>query len=255
MNLDIAGNPPSIHRIDGRVKTCILLAAIFVSVLLRHWYLVAGQLFVTIILYAGMPFSWNILFRRMVLPFGIAWLVFLDLLFTQGHKVIGVITILNLSFPLYQEGLDTGFLIFLRILTAVSTATILSLSTPMAEILATLRMLKIPGIIIDLAEMIYRYVFLLKETAEATRRAQLSRGVGDRSWFRQIQDTGVIAGNVLIKALERSIRIYKAMLSRGYDETAAAPDYFSQKVDLADFLIGFGLGIALLSLLLFDYIE
>lgn len=240
--------------LDGRVKTCLLLTIVFMAAMVKHWLLAAGLLaaIITVSFKAGLPR--RKLLHRMIIPFGIAWLVWLNLLFSWGHQVIGRVDLHFTTLPVYREGLELGLLILLRILAAVSAATLLSLSTPMPEILATLRLLKVPAIMIDLAEMIYRYIFLLEETALKMRRSQLSRGGGCRSWSGQVRDLGTIAANVLIRALDQSTRIYKAMLSRGYDENAMAPPYFRQKVPSRQLTWGISMEAALLALLLADYL-
>jgi cobalt/nickel transport system permease protein len=100
----------------------------------------------------------------------------------------------------------------------------------MPEIMATMRLIKVPGLIVDLAEMIYRYITLMDQAAHTMRRAQVSRGGDSLPWYRQVYDLGVVAGVLMIKALDRSTRIYKAMLSRGFDENSAAPPYFEQAI-------------------------
>jgi cobalt/nickel transport system permease protein len=46
----------------------------------------------------------------------------------------------------------------------------------------------------------------------------------------------VVAGVMMIKALDRSTRIYMAMLSRGFDESSAAPPYFEGAIPRQDML-------------------
>jgi cobalt/nickel transport system permease protein len=249
----VAHNPTGITGIDGRVKTCILLAAIIIAAMLRHWYLVSIQIVVTLILFSVMGLSWRSLALRLAMPLGLGWLVLLSLLFTHGQHVIGSVNLYFAVLPVYSEGLGEGILISLRIATAVTTATLLSLSTPMPEILATLRGLRLPSIVIDLAEMIYRYIFLLRETAAIMHKAQLARGSGERSWLSKFQDMGALAGNILIRAMERSIQIYKAMLARGYDENAVTPPYFLSEIPRTDRFIGIIVGLALFGLLMADY--
>lgn len=249
----VAHNTKDITRIDGRVKTCVLLAAIIISAMLRHWYFASIQIAVTLILFSVMRLSWRSLLLRLAMPLGLGWLVLLSLLFTHGQHIIGRVNLYFAVLPFYSEGLWEGILIFIRITTAVATATLLSLSTPMPEILATLRVIRLPGILIDLAEMIYRYIFLLRETAAIMHKAQLSRGSGERSWLLQLQDMSVLSGNILIRAMERSIQIYKAMLSRGYDENAVSPPYFLRKIPQLDIFIGIIAALALFGLLIADY--
>ena len=242
-----------LHRLDGRIKTTVGLSAVVVVSVLTRWSLVAGVMLATLALLFTLRPPVGKLLLRLSVPFGVAWLVMLSLMFNTGHTVIGLVTFGPISLPVYREGVAVGFLIMLRIVTAVSLATLLSLSTPMVEILATLRLLKVPGLILDLADMIYRYAYSLEEIAVTMRKAQRLRGGEGLPWYRQARDVGMVAGNLLVKAFERSIRIYKAMLSRGYDEDAQAPPYYTGPVPAGDLLAGVPSGLILLALLFVNF--
>lgn len=227
-----------LHLIDGRVKTVIFLGAIIVGTCLARWYLVSILWMLSIAMFPVLHLPLGTLLKRLMMPFGIAWLVFLSLIFTNGSEPLLVFNIFHVSITAYHEGLTLGFLILLRIMTTVTLASILSFSTPMIEILETLRLCKIPTIIIDLAAMMYRYVFIIEETAHNMRRAQLSRMSSNNSWLMQARDVGNVAGYVLIKSLDRSIKIYNAMLSRGYNENSTNVEFFVTKVSSEDWRYG-----------------
>lgn len=234
----IAAADSPLHRWDGRVKTVLFLSAIIVSTLLNHWYLVAGLWLVTLASFRTMNLPWRHLFIRLYIPFGVAWLVFLSLILTNGSHALFVISLGPVRLTAYQEGLKLGFLIVLRIMAAVTLGSILSFSTPMIEILETLRLCKVPNLMIDLAAMMYRYVFILTETSHNMRRAQLSRMGDSSSWLQQARDIGKVAGYVITNSLDRSIRIYKAMLSRGYNEDSTSADFFIVPISATDWQIG-----------------
>ncbi len=242
-----------LHRMDGRIKTVVLLAAIVTVSLLTRWPLAAGTLAVAWALIFTLRLSFKRILLRLSVPFGVAWLVLLSLMFTTGHTVLGTARLGQVALHVYREGALLGFLIMLRILAAVSLAMLLSFSTPMGDILATLRLLKAPGLILDLADMIYRYVFLIEETAVTMRKAQRARGGEGLSWRRQARDMGIVAGNLLIKAFDRSLRIYKAMLARGYDEDAKASPYYTGPVPFRDLLAGAASCMVLLALLVCNF--
>jgi len=238
-----------LHRLDGRIKTIVLLSAVITVTVLTNWFLVAGVLLATLALFFTLHMPVKRLLLRLSIPFGVAWLVLLSLIFTNGHTVIEVIHFKFVSLSVYREGVALGFLIMLRILAAVSLAMLLSVSTPMVEILATLRSLKVPGLIVDLADMTYRYAFLLEEIAVNMRKAQRVRGGEGLPWYVQARDVGMVAGNLLVKALDRSVRIYKAMLARGYDEDAKTLPYFTRPVPGKDLVAGVSAGLVLLALI------
>ncbi|MHB8142906.1 MAG: cobalt ECF transporter T component CbiQ [Thermoleophilia bacterium] len=248
----IASGKTPLHRLDGRVKTALLLVAIVFATVLTHWYLLVGLWLASLVLFHTLRLSWRLLLRRLYIPFGIAWLVFLDLLFTNGGHPLFHLSAGLFSLTAYREGLLLGILIVLRIMAAVTLGSILSFSTPMIEILETMRLYKLPGFIVDLAAMMYRYVFVLEETAHNMRRSQLSRMGASSSWLQQASDTGKVAGHVLTRSLDRSTMIYKAMLARGYDEDSSGTAFFTVPVPKAERRLGILVAVLLIALLIFD---
>ena len=135
-----------LHRLDGRIKTCVLLAAMVIVSVLTWWPLAAGALLVTLALMFTLrlplkrrPMAHVRSFRRGLAgggqsdiqhrPYG-----------DRRQSVSGIFPCLFTG-----KGWTLGFLIMLRMLAAVSMSMLLSFSTPMVEILATLRFLKCLG--------------------------------------------------------------------------------------------------------------
>ena len=179
--------------------------------------------------FSSLHFEVRALLVRLLMPMSIAWLVFLTVLFTQGSHALFVIPLKFLTLTAWQEGAMKGLLLFMRIMAAVTLATLLAFSTPMIEILETLRLCKIPGIIVDIADLMYRYIFIIQDTAHTMHRAQLSRMGNQGSWVQRTGDTGRIASSVLVKSLDRSTRIYQAMLARGYSENSTEMQFLSSR--------------------------
>lgn len=249
----LSGGAPYLRGLDGRVKTCVLLASVVVVSALTGWPLAAGVFLTALFLMFTLRLPLKKVLLRMCVPFGVGWLVLASLVFTTGHTVIGTIGFGRFSLPVYLEGMSLGFLIMLRILAAVSLAMLLSFSTPMVEILATLRLMKVPGLILDLADMIYRYGLSLGEVGATMRKAQRARGGEGLPWRLQARDMGIVAGNLLVKSFERSVRVYKAMLARGYDEDEKAQPYFTDPIPARDILTGVFAGLLLVALLVCNF--
>jgi len=239
-----------LHQVDGRIKTGVFLAAVVLAATLTHWMLALGLWIFAV----GLFFSLNTRFRdlltRLMIPLGIAWVVFLSVLFTQGNHPAFVIHLKFFNLTAREEGAMQGLLLFVRIMAAVTLATLLAFSTPMVEILETLRLWKIPGTIVDIADMMYRYIFILEDTARTMRNAQVSRMGGSGSWAQRIGDTGTIASSILIKSLDRSTRIYQAMLARGYSEDSTGIRFFTRPIPARDKWIG-AASVAAMVLLVF----
>jgi cobalt/nickel transport system permease protein len=238
-----------LHCLDGRVKTVLFLSGIIIATFLSHWYLVTFLWVLSLFGYYTLHLPWKRLVKRLLIPFGIAWIVFISMLFTNGSHVLTYIPFGSYHLYIYKEGLDLGILLMLRIMAAVSLACVLSFCTPMIEILETLRIFKMPSTIVDLADMMYRYIFIIEDTGKNMRHAQLSRMGYKSSWFHQIKDTAEIAVYVIIQSLDRSIRVYNAMLSRGYNEDSIEAKFFTYPVPSKDFRFGV-IGVILLVVLI-----
>lgn len=241
-----------IHRIDGRVKTVLFLSSIIIAAVFSHWYFVILFFSISLICFKSLQLPWKNLIIRLSLPFTIAWLIFLSTLFTNGNHILAVIYIGSIKLNIYKEGLNFGILILLRIITAVSLACVLSFSTPMIEILETLRILKIPSIIIDIAAMMYRYLFIIEETAHNMRKAQISRLGNAMNWINKIKDSSKIALHILIKSLDKSTRIYKAMLSRCANEIINNINFFNYPIPKNQLYISILIEIIIISMLILD---
>ncbi len=99
---------------------------------------------------------------------------------------------------------------------AVTCLYFLSLTTVMTDILGVLKKLHVPGLIIELMMLIYRFIFLLMETASAITTSQNSR-LGNRDYRTRIRAFGGMASALLVRSLKRSGMLYDAMEARCYD--------------------------------------
>jgi len=241
------GDSPLLH-IDGRVKTGVLLASVIVASTLTHWMLALALWACAVGLFFSLHLSMRKLLVRLLIPLSIAWVVFLSVLFTQGNHALFAIPLKWFTLTARQEGAMQGLLLFVRIMAAVTLATLLALSTPMIEILETLRLWRIPGVMVDIADLMYRYIFILQDTAHTMRSAQLSRMGDSGSWAHRVADTGNIAASLMVKSLDRSTRIYNAMAARGNSEDSTELRFFTRPIPSRDKMIGGASAAALLLL-------
>jgi len=109
-------------------------------------------------------------------------------------------------------------------------------STSFSYFLKALQKLKIPVILVMIFSFMYRYLFVITDELMSVRMAKDSRTVGGTAWFHTKVLANII-GVVFISSYERSERIYKAMLSRGFDGTIRTLDDFSLKN--RDYIFGF----------------
>lgn len=108
-----------------------------------------------------------------------------------------------------------GMLVLSRALGAVSCLYFLSLSTPLPELLAVLRRAHVPAIVVELAVLIYRYIFILLATFRDMKDSAASR-LGYRGVKRSLHTTGLVYGGLLTNSFRRAGACFDAMESRCY---------------------------------------
>lgn len=107
-------------------------------------------------------------------------------------------------------------LVMARALGAVSCLYFMNLSTPMPELLSTLRKAHVPGIMVELAVLIYRYIFIMFSTYHSMKDAAASR-LGFGGLRRSIRTTGAIYAGLLGQSFRRAGACFDAMESRCYN--------------------------------------
>ncbi len=108
-----------------------------------------------------------------------------------------------------------GMLVLSRALGAVSCLYFLSLSTPLSELLSVLRRAHVPDIVVELAVLIYRYIFILLATFRDMKHSAASR-LGYQGLKRSLCTTGLIYGALLANSFRRAGACFDAMESRCY---------------------------------------
>lgn len=108
-----------------------------------------------------------------------------------------------------------GIVVLSRTLGAVSCLYFLSLSTPLPELLQVLRRARVPAVVVELAVLIYRYIFILFATFRDMKDSAASR-LGYGGLKRSLHTTGLVYGGLLANSFRRAGACFDAMESRCY---------------------------------------
>lgn len=93
----------------------------------------------------------------------------------------------------------------------------LALSTPVHEITGFMRRLHVPGIVLDLAVLIYRYISILVSSLYQMSVAAKTR-LGENSYRAKWRSFAGIASNLLVRSFSRAGRSFDAMEARACAE-------------------------------------
>jgi cobalt/nickel transport system permease protein len=220
-----------VHHLDARVK--LVLAVLFiVSTALTpdgawpaYVLLVALALGVAVASQLGVGFVQ----RRaaVALPFALAAVT---VVFSTPGRPLLAWQVLGQEVALTDAGLMRFASILLKSWVSVQVAVVLTTSTPFPILLQAMRSLGIPKVLVATAGFAYRYIFVIGDEALRMMGARAARsGVTSSSndgardgrrggsvlWRARV--TGGMAGSLFLRSIERSERIYDAMLARGYD--------------------------------------
>lgn len=156
--------------------------------------------------------NFYIKFLAIPLTFALVTFIFMTIFFgmTDPWFNLGI-----LNFTVYKDGFNLGFLVFGRILGCFTCLAFLALTTPINDLFKILNQMKIPSIVIEIAMLMYRYIFVFLEELTNMYHSQTTRmGYGNlKNSFRSL---GLLASNLFIRTWVRGEQIYITMESRCY---------------------------------------
>ncbi|MCL6612269.1 MAG: cobalt ECF transporter T component CbiQ [Peptococcaceae bacterium] len=133
----------------------------------------------------------------------------------ENHPFLWGLKIGGYTLGVTGPGLQAAADLFLKSLGAVSCLYFLSLTTPVVEILAVIKKLRLPPLFIELMSLVYRFIFVLLETAQKIQVAQSSRW-GYASLKTSFHSLGQLGANLFVKSYHHSQMIHAALSARCY---------------------------------------
>lgn len=202
-----------IHRLDPRTKV-IATFAFIVTVVSFPKYEIAGLipffLFPAVIFSLGDIPVWFILKKVLIVSVFAVFIGIFNPLFDTRVMV-------NLFGIPVSGGWVSFFSILLKFFLTICSALLLISTTSFPGICHALRKLGTPEIFISQLLFLYRYIFVLIEETLRMVRARDLRSFGKRG--QGISVFINLIATLFMRTIERSERIYHAMLSRGFSGT------------------------------------
>jgi len=213
-------NESPVHNLDPRVKVIIGFLFIVSTALLPDgaWlaYMLSWALVIMGVFWANIQ-PWFVIKRSLlVLPFLLAALT---VIFTLPGNVLWYGP---MSLTITDNGLVRFTSILLRSWISVQMAVLLTAATRFPAILLALRQLHLPAILVSILAFMYRYLFILADEVSRLLRARTARSAllagqkGGRTLWWRAGIAGNMVGQLFMRSIERSDRVYQAMLARGY---------------------------------------
>lgn len=225
------------HSLDPRVKFLTLLPYILV-VATTHGYFppLASLIFSSLMVIIAKLNKRQILNRLLVVNTFIALLwIFIPFSY-PGEKLFsigplkateaGILYVLSIT-------LKTNAIV-LSTIAVLGTSEIFSLAHALVHI-------KVPDKLIHLFFFFYRYISVLHEEYRKLKNAMVIRSFKPRTNLHTYKSYAYLLGMLLVRSYERSERIYKAMLCRGFTGNFPVMSHF--KLRGSDILFGMVMGL------------
>lgn len=210
---DYWSNSP-IGRIDARWRLAALLMSAAAFSLL-HTCLAGALAFLAsqiVVILARLPWKWYAARLGGIATFLVFFVLLLPFLHDGQSERIhwGPMSVSS-------AGLTLGLLICLKALAIVSIMLTIIGSASLNDTLKAAHALKVPGLLIQLALLSFRYVYVVSSELARLRVALRVRGYRNRANRHSYRTAGHVAGTLLVRGYERAERVGQAMRCRGFD--------------------------------------
>lgn len=149
--------------------------------------------------------------KRLIVPWYLAIVAVATQVFLVGNS------------PLFQvgplvghaEGLSRGALLGSRIFGGTAVVLAFSMTSTITELVSLASWLRVPPVLVEIASLTYRYLFLMAEEGQRIREAQTTR-LGHSGWWKSMRSYGILIGMVVARSYDKAEAVYLAMAARGY---------------------------------------
>lgn len=185
-----------IHRLDARVKLILLLAFVISLALLR----------------VPSPLQLACCFLGLS---AIAWTAHLPVarILRMSLLVVPFIGIFSAILYLTGENGRAWFILAKSYLSALSVLLCVSV-TPLSQLLSAARFFRTPALLVEITQLVYRYVFVLGSEARVMQIAFAARG--GRAGRRAVQASSGMIAVLFARSYEKAAIVHQSMCGRGF---------------------------------------
>ncbi|MGQ9557860.1 MAG: cobalt ECF transporter T component CbiQ [Desulfurispora sp.] len=211
-------------------KIFFALGGMILALTARHplppLLILAGNIFL-LVKPAGIP--GRVLLRLLALPLAFLLPALLPVLLqwqSTPRDLIWMVAAGGGYLGVSAAGIHLTLQVAARSLAAVTCLYFISLTTPVSDWREFCRRLHLPPLLLDLMTLIYRYIFILAQTAASMHLAQVLR-LGYGGLWPSIRHTALLLANLLQKSYQTMQSINIAMQSRNFQDElpVASRDY------------------------------
>lgn len=219
LSIDTLAQQSKLSTVNPEFKLFLGLLSLIISISVDSYLVfgIIGFAMVMTVIYLGKLKARKYM-KIAALPLTFLILSSIAILFQIGKVSEGIINIPFLKWYLFitKSSFHKTIWVAARAVSAVTCLFMISLTTPIGDVIGVLRRIKVPNIIIELMYLIYRYMMILIEMNQKMTIAASSR-LGYSTIPTSYRSMFGIAANLLVLSFRKASVSFDAMEARGYD--------------------------------------
>lgn len=252
-----------LQGLDPRVKLASILALVVAVTMIKDLYILVFVYALTLLFAALSKINIGFFVKRVWLFIPVfTGIIILPVIFNVVTPGDTIVTLLNFgpdtriggillpeTVGITTQGLLTAVTFTTRVATCVSAIVLLFLSTPQESLFKAFRALGVPKVYVLTLDMCYRYIFIFIDIIQDMFIAKKSRTIRSEGTFAEQKWVTGRIGYTLIKTLDMSDKVHKAMVSRGFTgDVKIMQEYRLRKRDYIAFVTTIGFSVLLIML-------
>ena len=233
-----------LHRTDPRVKICLAFPYAFVIALSERLPALAMTLALGVVLVLVARLSITKLLKNLRMLFVFLFVLWIVLPLTYRGTDLYQLGPLHV----YADGVQRALLISVKSLAIVLIVVSLLGTSTVFSLMHGMSHFRVPKKLVYLSFLSYRYIHVLSGEYLRLRAAMRITGFRPRTNLHTYRSYGYLIGMLLIRSYERSERVYRAMLCRGFQGRFYLLDHFHMHgrdrifaIGMTILLVGIGL--------------
>jgi cobalt/nickel transport system permease protein len=230
-------------RFDPRAKLISLLTLVFCIAFTRQLapLLTGSVIALSLVGIARLPRSWFVVRLVALLVSLLPFALLVPFTISRGA------TLWELGWlRLTDAGLILALSLILKGVAILSLMLVLFSTAPFHRTTQAARSLGCPRVVILLANLTYRYLFLIVQEFHRLRTALRVRGYRNRANRHSLRTVGNVIGTLIVRSHDRAERVSQAMRCRGFDGQPRSREPFtfrSSDLLLSAILLAIGVGL------------
>jgi len=202
-------------RVDARTKVAVALAMLLAVIFSTKPAFPLGLFVLCVAVTISLGVPKRLVMMRLTAPLGIAGVLLILQATMHGSTPLWTLVAFGFKVTFTREGLFSGLLLASRVIGGMSVMLLLSSVTPAHRIFRGMRALGAPQGWVEIAMLMYRYIFVLLDLTADVTAAQKVR-LGYAGIRRGLSSAGLLGGTVVLRSMDQAVRTNEAMRVRGY---------------------------------------